>query len=119
MVKSRKTAFIGNLPYSTTKEDLEKLFISLGPIQIRLITDKATGKPKGYAFADCESDEQFSKLLKLHHCKFQDRRLNIELTAGGGGNSAARKSKIQGRNQKLQKYRQTLHCKSQSFKQRK
>lgn len=117
MVKSRKIAFIGNLPYSTTKQDLEKLFSSLGPLQIRLITDKATEKPKGYAFVDCESTEQFNKLLKLHHCKFQGRKLNIELTAGGGGNSAGRKSKIQGRNQKLQKYRQTLHCKSQSFKQ--
>jgi len=45
--------------------------------------------------------------LKLfHHSMFDDgisppRKINVELTAGGGGNTKERRAKIQGKNQKL------------------
>ncbi|XHG09278.1 hypothetical protein AWENTII_012349 [Aspergillus wentii] len=50
--------------------------------------------------------------LKLyHHSTFNDgkyppRRINVELTAGGGGKSDHRKSKIEAKNQRLEEQRQ-------------
>ena len=43
--------YVGNLPFSTTEEDLRTEFSSYGEIQdIRLITDRETGRSKGFAF---------------------------------------------------------------------
>jgi len=49
--------------------------------------------------------------LKLfHHSMFDDglsapRKINVELTAGGGGNTKDRRAKIEGKNQKLNEER--------------
>ena len=50
--------YIGNLPFSTTEEDLKNLlskFASL--ISVNLIMDKFSGRSKGFAFAEFESAE--------------------------------------------------------------
>lgn len=39
--------------------------------------------------------------LKLHHSSIQNRRINVELTAGGGGKSDARQGKIKERNDRV------------------
>lgn len=39
--------------------------------------------------------------LKLHHTSIQGRRINVELTAGGGGNTDGRKEKIKERNERV------------------
>lgn len=58
---SRYIVFVGNLPYATTKEDLEKHFESAGNIKsVRLLTDKATGKPKGFAFMEFENSKDLN-----------------------------------------------------------
>ena len=74
------------------------------------------GKFKGYAFVECENNEQFQKVLKLHHGMLRGRRVNIEFTAGGGGNSAGRKEKIRNKNKKLLKFRQALFKNSVNYK---
>lgn len=43
--------------------------------------------------------------LKLHHTKFDDRRINVELSCGGGGKNEKRKEKIKAKNRRLQKQR--------------
>jgi len=40
--------------------------------------------------------------LKLHHTRLKGRRINVEITCGGGGKSQGRKEKIRERNEKLQ-----------------
>lgn len=65
--KKRYLVFIGNLPYTIEKGDLEKLFKDIGiqmqcfgftficyieVMSIRLLSDKVTGKPRGIAFAE-------------------------------------------------------------------
>ena len=107
MVKTRRIAFVGNLPYDCSREALQQFLSCAGEIQIRLPTNK-DGKPKGFAFVECDSNEGFQKLLRLHHQMFKGRRLNVELTAGGGGNSQARRAKIKRSNAKMQKFRQKL-----------
>ncbi|CAO3641563.1 unnamed protein product [Mucor fragilis] len=111
MEGSRYIVFVGNLPYTTTKEDLEKHFESAGGIKsVRLLTDKATGKPKGFAFMEFENSKDLNKALAFHHTFFKKRQINVELTAGGGGSkSDARKEKLKIKNDRLAEERTKKH----------
>ncbi|ODQ79552.1 hypothetical protein BABINDRAFT_161938, partial [Babjeviella inositovora NRRL Y-12698] len=92
--------FVGNLPYDTTEADLMAHFKSSEPSRIRLRTDK------GIAFVEFDQDtaEVRSKMdiaLSRHHSTLKHRKINVELTVGGGGNSEARVAKLKEKNLKL------------------
>ncbi|KAI7904982.1 uncharacterized protein BX663DRAFT_501264, partial [Cokeromyces recurvatus] len=108
---NRYIIFIGNLPYTTTKEELEIHFKSAGEIKsIRLMTDKITKKPKGFAFMEFENAKDLNKALAFHHTLFKKRQINVELTAGGGGNkSDVRKEKLKKKNERLAEERVKKH----------
>ncbi|KAG0231194.1 hypothetical protein B0O80DRAFT_502616 [Mortierella sp. GBAus27b] len=103
--------FVGNLPYNITKEQLEKHFENCGQISsVRIQTDKATGKGKGFAFMEFPDVESMQKALFFNKTLIKERPINVELTAGGGGNkSAARKQKIAQKNEALNEERRKLH----------
>jgi RNA recognition motif-containing protein len=45
--------FVGNLPFTTTAPDLEKLFSQAGAVEsAHVITDKFTGKSRGFGFVE-------------------------------------------------------------------
>jgi RNA recognition motif-containing protein len=93
---------LGNLPFDTTKADLEKHFESAeGLMSTRLMTDKETKAPKGFAFLEFKDSECLQSALKFHHTLFKRRQINVELTAGGGGKSEARQEKLQVKREKL------------------
>ncbi|KAF2110088.1 hypothetical protein BDV96DRAFT_584340 [Lophiotrema nucula] len=131
--KGRFIVFVGNLPFSVTKEQLENHFEKVAPTAVRLSTEKKTGKPRGFAFIEFDRFDRMETCLKKYqHSVFPDakrkegRKINIELTAGGGGNTEARKEKIQVKNVKLQDERQRdrekrdeLEAKQQQRKERK
>lgn len=51
--KQGSSVFVGNIAFSITEEQLIKIFESVGPvIRFRLITDKDTGRSKGFGFLD-------------------------------------------------------------------
>ncbi|MBN2477945.1 RNA-binding protein [Candidatus Micrarchaeota archaeon] len=59
-----KKLYVGNLPYSLTKEDLVNLFSSYGEISDAvLITDRMTGRSKGFGFVTFENDEDADKAI--------------------------------------------------------
>lgn len=85
--KCRFIAFVGNLPYSATKESLLSHFSALQPQEIRVATEKGNpSKCKGFAFIEFANfDRMKSCLEKFHHTEFNDgksepRKINIELT---------------------------------------
>ncbi|KAI9488272.1 hypothetical protein BDB00DRAFT_60118 [Zychaea mexicana] len=101
--KNRFILFVGNLKFDTKAEDLAKHFESVGELPtVRLMTDKQTKKPKGFAFIEFQDSHHLSKALAFHHTFFNKRQINVELTAGGGGRSDARKEKLKEKNEKLQ-----------------
>ena len=56
--------FVGNLEFSTTKEQLEALFSEAGSIlDVFLPTDRMTGKPRGFAFVEFSSSEEAAKAI--------------------------------------------------------
>ena len=57
--------FVGNLEFSTTKEQLEELFAQAGSIvDVFLPSDRATGRPRGFAFVEFSSDEEAEAAIK-------------------------------------------------------
>jgi nucleolar protein 6 len=94
--KHRFILFVGNLPYNISEKSVEEHFKPAGPQAIRM--------RKGFAFAEFEGKDASKRMniaLRLHHTFINDRRINVELTAGGGGNTVHRKNKLRERNEKL------------------
>lgn len=94
--------FIGQLAYTTTKEDLlahvkeelgKEFKVTPETCKIRLLTDKKTNKSRGMAFLETNDPEMLYATLKLHHTMLDGRRLNVERSAGGGKEN--RKGKLQ------------------------
>lgn len=100
---ARFILFVGNLPFKYDVKDLETHFQSCKPDVIR------PRDQKGFAFVEYAGDDASRRmtiaLSKLHHSMFMNRKINVELTAGGGGNTANRKQKIQQKNAKLEESR--------------
>jgi len=50
-----KRLYIGNIPFSATEEELRELFARHGTVTgVDLITDRETGRPRGFAFVEME-----------------------------------------------------------------
>ncbi len=60
-----KKVYIGNLNYDTTKEDLQKVIEEAGatPKDVSVISDKYTGRSKGFGFAEFDSEEDTQKVI--------------------------------------------------------
>ncbi|PTB45176.1 uncharacterized protein TrAFT101_000633 [Trichoderma asperellum] len=108
----RNIVFVGNLPYTATAATITAHFASLKPIAVRCLTKKEDPKMcRGIAFVEFSSPtHQRTCLDKFHHSMFEDgisepRRINVELTAGGGGKSQGRQGKIMEKNKKLEENR--------------
>ncbi|KAL8872496.1 MAG: hypothetical protein Q9174_001883 [Haloplaca sp. 1 TL-2023] len=98
----------GNLPFTANQESIHRHFTSLHPSSVRHCTEKGSGRSKGFAFLEFSNYDRMKTCLKtFHHALFNDnisppRKLNVELTAGGGGSkSSGRRLKLKARNEKL------------------
>jgi len=50
--------YVGNLSFNTTENDLQDAFAAHGPVvSVDLIMDKASGRPRGFAFVTMETKE--------------------------------------------------------------
>ncbi|GAB4269135.1 MAG: RNA-binding protein [Deferrisomatales bacterium] len=71
--------FVGNLAYDVTETQLRELFSQAGPVaQVRLPTDRETGKPRGFGFvdfADRAAGEEAIRRFDQH--VFRDRALAV------------------------------------------
>ncbi|KAG5928219.1 hypothetical protein E4U42_001103 [Claviceps africana] len=122
--KDRHIVFVGNLPFSATAASIKAHFASLKPISVRCLTNKGDAKPcKGIAFVEFANVWSMRTCLdKFHHSLFEDgvsaaRKINVELTAGGGGSTQFRKDKIRDKNIKLDENRAKRIDKEKSAKQ--
>ena len=91
------TLFVGQLPYSATAADIQKHFRQggvAGGLKVRLRTHSDGGRSRGTAFVELSSESDVHTALRLHRSPMDGRRINVERTVGGGGNTAARKEKL-------------------------
>ena len=72
--------YVGNLPYSTTEEDFEKMFSKFGPIKnVKIATDRVTGRSKGYGFVNYRNNEDDHKGLEMHEEVIGGRILTVRI----------------------------------------
>lgn len=58
--------YVGNLPYSVAKEDLESAFGQAGNVtDVFIVKDKFTGRPRGFAFVTIEGEEAANKAIEM------------------------------------------------------
>ena len=71
--------YVGNLPYSTTEEDLKEMFGAHGTVtSVSLINDRETGRSKGFGFVEFENDDDAKKAIDaLHGQDFGGRALVV------------------------------------------
>lgn len=73
-----KKIYVGNLPFSATEEELEELFTPFGEvISIKLITDRDTGRPRGFGFVEIEDAGLEEAVSKLDGSDMGGRQLKI------------------------------------------
>src|SRR3954465_14683246 len=88
--------FVGNLSFNTTVNDLQDAFAAHGTVtEANLMMDRATGRPRGFAFATMPTPEEAKKAIDaLNGATLDGRNLTVnearpreERSGGGGGGS--------------------------------
>jgi cold-inducible RNA-binding protein len=86
--------FVGNLSFNITENDLEDAFAAHGTVvETNLMMDRATGRPRGFAFVTMGSPEEAQKAIDaLNGKELAGRALTVNIArpredrpAGGGG----------------------------------
>jgi RNA recognition motif-containing protein len=63
-----KKLYVGSLPYSLTEEQLKDVFVPYGTVlSVRIVTDKFTGKSKGFGFVEMETQDSAQKAIDAVH----------------------------------------------------
>ncbi|MFH1585082.1 MAG: RNA-binding protein [Patescibacteria group bacterium] len=61
-----KRLFVGGLPFVTTEDELRDMFSPAGSVEeAKIITDKFSGRSKGFGFVEMSSDEAAKKAIDL------------------------------------------------------
>ncbi len=67
--------YVGNLSYDTTEDTLRSLFTEFGQVEsVRLITDRYTGRSKGFAFVEMSTEEAAQEAIGALNGKQVDER---------------------------------------------
>jgi RNA recognition motif-containing protein len=74
-----KKLYVGNLSYSTTDATLKDAFASLGEVEsANVITDKMTGRSRGFGFVSMVNDEEALKAIDtMNGADFEGRKLTV------------------------------------------
>lgn len=86
-----KNIFVGNLDFGATESSIRDLFEAHGAVdRVNLITDRDTGRSRGFAFVEMPNDEEAERAIQaLNGQPHGGRRLNVNEARpkgeGGGG----------------------------------
>ena len=96
-----KKLYVGSLPYKTTDSELSELFSQAGTVtSASVISDKFSGRSKGFGFVEMASDEEAAKAIEMLNGHEMDGRAIVvnearpmepraprrDFGGGGGGN---------------------------------
>lgn len=82
--------FVGNLSFNTTENDLQDAFAAHGTVvEANLMTDRATGRARGFGFVTMSTDEEAQKAMNaLNGTSMDGRNLTVNIARpreeGGG-----------------------------------
>ena len=71
--------YVGGLPYSSTEDSLKNAFSQAGTVtSVKVITDKMTGRSRGFAFVEMGSPEETQAAIDMWDGKeFEGRTLKV------------------------------------------
>ncbi len=74
-----KSLFVGNLPWSINDEELKNKFSEFGVVTgARIITDKFSGRSRGFGFVDMENDEEAAKAIAgMNEVEWSGRKVTV------------------------------------------
>lgn len=86
--------YVGNLPYTTTDDDLRTLFAQAGTVtSVAVIKDRDTGTSKGFAFVEMTTQVDAQKAISMFNDhKIGERALTVNLARPREGRSGGRNS---------------------------
>ena len=85
--------YVGNMPFSMDETALRGLFEEFGEVEsANIITDRDTGRPRGFAFVEMQDESARKAIGELHDREVEGRKLNVnearpraDRNRGGGG----------------------------------
>lgn len=89
-----KRLYVGNLPYSVGESDLSEKFAAYGTVEsTKLITDRNTGRSKGFGFVEMSTDSEAQAAIDaLNGTDYDGRPMTVNEAKpmkprdeGGGG----------------------------------
>lgn len=89
-----KKLYVGNLPFSVTDEVLQSKFAEVGTVEsAKIISDKFSGRSKGFGFVEMSSEEEAqAAITRFHGSDYEGRAMTVSearpetpRTGGGGG----------------------------------
>jgi RNA recognition motif-containing protein len=74
--------YIGNMSQQTTEQDLRTMFSEAGTVgSVDVIMDRATGKPKGFAFITMSSQAEAENAITMFNAKeVNSRTLKVNIS---------------------------------------
>ena len=91
-----KKLYVGNLPFNATDESIQEMFAQAGSVQsAKIITDRDTGRSKGFGFVEMSSDQEAAGAIQMFNgVDYRGRNMTVsearpmaprEDRGGGGG----------------------------------
>jgi len=86
--------YVGNLPWSTGEAELEEMFSAIGAVSsANVITDRDTGRSRGFGFVEMSSDDAKRAIEELNGNEVDGRAIRVneaeekrrDSRGGGGG----------------------------------
>ncbi|MEW6717497.1 MAG: RNA-binding protein [Chloroflexota bacterium] len=73
--------YVGNLSYNVSDADLQALFEQAGTVKsVQIIKDRDTGRSKGFAFIEMETQEEAQKAISMFNGKeIEERALKVSI----------------------------------------
>lgn len=80
-MENKKKLYVGGLPYATTQEELKDAFSAHGTVEsATVITDRMTGRSKGFGFVEMSSEEEAQTALEaMHDSELGGRKLTVNI----------------------------------------
>src|ERR1700733_13632597 len=94
------TIYVGNLPFTATEDEVRAVFERHGKVEsVKLINDRETGRPRGFAFVDMAAGEAQNAIQQTNGFQMGGRPLRVNEAqeraprnpGGGGGGGGSRR----------------------------
>ncbi|MBM3437491.1 MAG: RNA-binding protein [Bacteroidetes bacterium] len=71
--------YLGNLPYNVSEDELMEIFEGYGTVNsIKVITDKFSGRSKGFGFVEMANDDEANKAIEeLNGAEVKGRNITV------------------------------------------